>query len=155
MACHNQEASSNSTFVQGVSRRPVRWLRVQTRALDHPCLELGCENSATYQRWQSISTNNRRRYFTALIRNRVFLASSRVVLKSAGSVGVCAVSHFILVYTTVLTSWWVSEDMSLPTARQPEYNRPTWRCWQRRKDILSASNHWTHSAMTIICDWLT
>jgi hypothetical protein len=87
--------------------------------------ESGCENSATYRRWQSTSTNNRRRYFTTQIRNRIFLARNRVVLKSAGSGGVCAMSHFILVYTTVLTSRWVSEDMPFPTARQPVQNTYT------------------------------
>jgi hypothetical protein len=98
--------------------------------LESSMSESGYENSATYRRWQSTSINNRRRYFTTQIRNRIFPARNKVVLKSAGSEGVCAVSHFILVYTTVLTSWWVSEDMPLPvpTARHPVQNIPTRRC---------------------------
>jgi hypothetical protein len=38
MVCHNQAASSNFVFVQGVSTWTVCWLRVQTRAWDRSCL---------------------------------------------------------------------------------------------------------------------
>lgn len=116
--------------------------------------ESGCENSATYRRWQSISTNNRRHYFRTQIRNRIFLARNTVVLKSARCGGVCTVSHFILFYTTVLTSRWVTEDTPFPTARHPVQNIPTWRAGSGRTFSVHPIIQ-LHSALTIEYDSLT
>ena len=120
--------------------------------------ESRCEHSATYRRLQANQQITDVVSLKLRFATEFSFAHNTVVLKSAGRGSVCALSHFTPVYTTVLTSWWVSEDMSLPTTRQPALNMPTWRCWQSWKYITFSLRPTIqlHSALTIYTIvWLT